>query len=86
MLNGCRYCDTPIALRPFDDFREILVEQKVVQRRIAPVRFDDPVQKFRPNDAAAPPDGSDVAEVKVPIICGAPRAQKLHALCIRNDF
>src|SRR6266498_4191512 len=86
MLNGSRYRDAPVALRLFGDSREILVEQKIVQRRLAPIRLHDPVQKFRPNDATAPPDGGDVAEVEVPLVFSASRAQKLHSLCVRNNF
>src|SRR4029453_4979952 len=86
MFNGIRYRDAPVALRLFDDSCEILVEQKIVQRRIAPIRPHDPVKKFPPNDAPAPPDGGDVAEVKVPLVFSASRAQKLHSLCVRHNF
>src|SRR4030095_16670392 len=86
MLNGCRYRDAPIALRLFDDSREISVEQKIVQRSISLICLDNAVQKLRPNDAAAPRDGGDVAEVEIPFVFSASGAQKLHSLCIRDDF
>ena len=43
MLNGCRDRDPPIALRFLNDPREIAIKQKIVQRGIAMVRFNDPV-------------------------------------------
>ena len=49
-------------------FGEIAIEQKIVQRRIALIRLDDPIEKFRANDAAASPDRGDVAEVQVPLV------------------
>src|SRR6266536_2812858 len=86
MLNGGRYRDAPIALRLFDDSREIAVEQKIVQRSIALICLDNPIEKFSANDAAASPDGGDVAEVEVPLVFGASRSKKLHSLRVRNNF
>ena len=43
MFNRSRDRDAPIALRFLNDPREIAIEQKIVQRGIAMVRFNDPV-------------------------------------------
>src|SRR5256886_9068959 len=86
VFNGCCYRNAPVALRLFDGSREITIEQKVVERRIALISLDDSVEKFRANDAAAPPDGGDIAEVEVPFVFRASRTQKLHSLRVRNNF
>ena len=62
-LDSCRDDETPFRLRSFDGSGEILVEKKILQRRITLIRLNDPVQKFRANDAAATPNRSDVAQV-----------------------
>ena len=72
MFDGRRYRDTPIPLCFPNDLREIAIEQEIVQRRVALVRPDDPVEKFRANDAPASPDGGDVAEIEVPLVFSAP--------------
>src|SRR5438046_9903237 len=71
MFDRCRKDETPFRLRLLDGPREIAVEQKIVQRGIAPICFHDSVQKFRANDAAASPDGGNVAQVEVPFVFGA---------------
>ena len=57
-----------------------------MQGGVAPVRLDNPIEKFRADDAAAAPDGGDVAEVEVPLLFTACRTKKLHPLRVGNDF
>src|SRR6266496_278080 len=86
MFNGYRDNQTPFRQRFPNRPREIAIEQQVVQGGIAPICFDDPVQKSRANDAATSPDGGDVAQVELPLVFSASRAQKLHSLRIRHNF
>src|SRR5438132_13586900 len=86
MFDGRRYCDAPIPLRFPNDLREIATEQEIVQRRVALVRLDDPVKKFRADNTATSPNSGNVAEVQIPLIFRARRSKKLHPLCVRNDF
>ena len=46
-----------------------------MQRRIAFVGVNDAIQKLCANDATAAPDSGDVAEVQVPVVLFAGRAQ-----------
>ena len=78
--------DPPVVLRVFDNVSEIGVEQQIVQRGIAFVSVNDAIQKLCPNDATAAPDGGDVAEVQVPIVLFAGRAQQFHSLRVGNDL
>lgn len=59
--------DAPVILSPFDDPGEVLVEEEIVQRRIAFIGFLDPIQKLRADDATAAPNGGDVAEIQIPM-------------------
>src|SRR6266516_986663 len=86
MFDRCRNDETPFGLRLPDGPREIPIKQKIVQRGVALICFHDSVQKFRANDAAAAPDGGNVAQVEVPLVFGASRAQKLHSLRVRYNF
>jgi hypothetical protein len=86
VFDGCRDRDAPVALRFPDDPREIAIQQEIVQSWIATVRLDNPVEKFRANDAPAAPDGSDVAEVEVPIVSRARRAKQLLLVRFRVVF
>src|SRR5947208_1425057 len=54
-FDSCRNDQAPFRLRSFDDSCEIPIEQKIVQCGVALICLNDPVQKFRPNDATAPP-------------------------------
>ena len=86
MFDRYRKHETPLGLRLLDGSREIPIEQKIVQRGIAPICLHDSVQKFRANDAAASPDGGDVAQVEIPFVFGASRTKKLHSLRVRHNF
>src|SRR5437764_5379638 len=86
VFNGCRYRNAPVALRLSDGSGEITIEQKIVERRVAQISLDDSVEKFRANNAAASPDGGDIAKVEVPFVFRASRTQKLHSLRVRNNF
>ena len=66
-LDSCRNDEPPFRLRSFDGSREILVEQKILQRRVTLIRLNDPIQKFGANDAAASPDRGNVAQVQTSI-------------------
>ena len=79
-------CHAPVVLRPSDDVGEILVEKQIMEFRIAFVGFLDSIQKFRADDATAPPDRGDIAKVQVPVRPGAGRAEQFHSLRIRNDL
>ena len=78
--------DAPVILRPLQDAGEVLVEEQIVQLRIALVRFLDPVQKLRANNATAAPDRGDVAEVQVPMRTDAGRAEQFHSLRVGNNL
>ena len=67
--------DAPVVLGVFDDVSEIGIEEEIVERGIAFVGVDDSVQKLRANDATAPPNGGNVAEVQVPVVLFAGRAK-----------
>ena len=86
MFDGCRNDDAPAALRLFNGLGEITSKQQIVQGGIAPVRLHDSVEKFRADNASASPDRGDVAQVQVPLVFGAARAQKLHSLGIRDNL
>src|SRR5438045_6375025 len=86
MRDGSSNRYSPVVLRPFDDAGEVLVEKQIVELGIALVRLLDPIQKFRANDAAAAPDGGDVAEVQVPLRADARGAEEFHSLRVRNDL
>src|SRR2546430_10872841 len=86
MFNGQCNNEAPFGLRPFDCSREISIEQKIVQFRVALICFDDSIQESCANDAAASPDRGDIAEVEVPLIFSASGAQKLHSLRVRNNL
>ena len=43
-------------------------------------------KKSRANDATAAPDGGDVAEIQIPFVSGAGRAEQFHSLRIGNNF
>src|SRR5450631_3021726 len=57
----------PIILGAFDNAGEVLVEQQIMQRRVAFIGFLDPIQELRADDATAAPDGGDVAEIQIPM-------------------
>ena len=57
-----------------------------MQRRIALVGFDDAIEKLRANDATAAPDGGDVAEVQIPVVLLAGRAEQFHSLRVGDDL
>src|SRR4030095_15901400 len=86
MLDSNRNNKSPFRLRSFDDPCEIPIEQKIVQIAVALISLNDAVQEFRANDAAAPPDCGDVAQIQVPFVGGASGAKELHSLRVRNDF
>src|SRR6516162_8622528 len=75
-LDSCRNDEAPFWLRSFDGPGEIPVEEKILQRRVALIRLNNPVQEFRANDAAAPPDCCDVAQVQVPLVRRASGSQE----------
>ena len=62
-LDSCRNNEAPFRLRSFNGPSEILVEEKILQRRITPICLNDPIEKFGADDTAAAPNRSDVAQV-----------------------
>jgi len=67
--------NAPVVLRFLDDAGEITIEEKIMERGIAFISFDNAVEKFRANDATAAPDRGDVAEVQVTFILPARGAE-----------
>jgi hypothetical protein len=51
-----------------DDVGEILVEQEIVQLRIARISLGDAVKKFRANDAPSTPNRRDVPKIQIPVV------------------
>ena len=86
IFDRCRHRNPPVALRFPNNPRKVAIEQKIIQRGVALVRVDDPVQEFCANDATAAPDGGYVAEIQIPIVCRACRVKQLHSLRVGNDF
>ena len=86
MQHRCRNCDAPIVLRPFDNIGEIPIEQEIGQRRVALIRLDNAIEKFGANDASAPPDRGNVAEVEVPLVFSARCSEELHSLRVGNNL
>src|SRR5437762_4949565 len=85
-LDSCRNDEAPFRLSSFDGSGEIPVEEKILQRRVALICLNDPVQEFRANNAAAPPDHGDVAQIQLPIVSRASGSKKLHPLRVGNNF
>jgi hypothetical protein len=54
--------------------------------RVPIERFLYSIQEFCANDATSAPNGSDIAEVKVPMVMFAGRRKQSEALRIGNDF
>ena len=46
-----------------DDVGEIRIEQQIVQRWVPRISLGDAVEEARPNNAAASPNGRDIAEI-----------------------
>ncbi len=86
MFDGCGNGNAPVVLRFLDDAGEITIEEKIVERGIAFISFDNAIEKFCANDAPTAPDRGDVAEVQVPFILRARCAQQFHSLRIGNDL
>src|SRR5262245_16068663 len=85
-FDSCRNDEAPFRLRSFDCYREILVEEKILQRRITPIRLNDSIEEFSANDTAPAPNSGDVAQVQVPFVSRASGSKKLHSLRVRNNF
>ena len=75
-LDSGRNDEAPFRLRLLMSPGEIPIEEKILQRRITPIRLDDAIEKFRANDAAAAPNRGDVAEVQVPFVSRAGRSEQ----------
>src|SRR5438093_11409727 len=86
VFNGSCYRNAPVALRLSDGSREITVEQKVVERRVAMISLDDAGEKFRANNAGAPPDGGANAEGEVPLGFPASRTTRLTSLRVSTHL
>src|SRR5438874_3029899 len=86
VFDGSRNDDAPAALRLSNGPGKITIKQQIVQGGVALVRLHDSVEKSRADNAPASPDRGDVAQVQVPLVFGASRAQKLHSLGIRDDL
>src|SRR5215472_500056 len=85
-FDSCGNDEAPFRLRSFDGSREILVEEKILQRRVTPIGLNDSIEKFSANDTAAPPDRRDVTQVQVPFVSRASGSEELHSLGVRNDL
>src|SRR5262249_29494569 len=85
-FDSCRNDEAPFRLRSFDGSREILVEEKILQLRVASIRLNDSIEEFSADDTTPAPNRGDVAQVQVPIVSRAPGPKKLHSLRVRNNF
>src|SRR6202035_112303 len=83
-LNRDRNRVAPICLVSLEQRAKERVEHEVLQLW-APVEcFFDPIQEFGPNDAAASPNGCDVAEVQRPVVVFTGGGEQSEPLGIRN--
>src|SRR5262249_26590930 len=85
-LDSCRNDEAPFRLSSFDCSREILVEEKILQRGVTPIGLNDSVEKFSADDAPPAPNRSDIAQVQVPFVSRASGSKKIHSLRVRNYF
>src|SRR5262249_11671439 len=61
-------------------------KEKILKRRITPIRLNDSIEKFGTDDTAPAPNRSNVAQIQVPVVSRASGSKELHPLCVRNDL